>query len=106
MGVTDRPPLLVGVLYKLNSDGELKNNQHWLKRDMWLSFDGNLCYFSQKKGRRLVLLDAATLARGIVTRLDSEDSCMKWSFSWHVPVNKDIDEDVDAMEGHDDHDGV
>ncbi|CAD7967684.1 unnamed protein product [Amoebophrya sp. A120] len=59
---TDQPPLIKGVLWKLNSDGDKENVEHWLRRDVWLDCKGNLCYYSQKKNKRLVILDVKHLA--------------------------------------------
>ncbi|CAD7967682.1 unnamed protein product, partial [Amoebophrya sp. A120] len=75
----NKPPLLKGVLWKLNSDGDCANPEHWLRRDVWLSANGNLCYYSQKKNKRLILLDNENLARAEIssslstTRANAED---------------------------------
>jgi len=46
-----------GTLYKLNKGGNPNEGKDWLKRDMWISTKGSLCYFSQKESKRLVLED-------------------------------------------------
>eukprot|EP00392_Amoebophrya_sp_AT5.2_P016808 g17104.t1 len=65
--ITDKPPVWKGVLYKLNSDGDKANIDHWLRRDMWLAHNGNLCYYSQKKNKRLVILDLKHLVTAKIT---------------------------------------
>lgn len=55
--VSELPPILKGVLSKLNADGDIRNKDHWNKRDVWLSADGSICYFSMKKHKRMVLID-------------------------------------------------
>jgi hypothetical protein len=55
-----------GTLWKLNSNGNADNPSHWLMRDTWVTAAGSLCYFSQKEGKRLVLLDASVLSRAAV----------------------------------------
>lgn len=47
-------PLYKGTLWKLNQDGEPSNMQSWMKREMWLSKSGALCYFSQRENRDLI----------------------------------------------------
>ncbi|CAD7967310.1 unnamed protein product [Amoebophrya sp. A25] len=89
--VTDKPPLIKGVLYKLNSDGEKSNPEHWLRRDMWLAHNGNLCYYSQKKNKRLVLLDLKHLALAKLSKV--EGACAHD----HV-FCVDFVEDEDAMD--------
>ncbi|CAD7967312.1 unnamed protein product [Amoebophrya sp. A25] len=65
--IAEKPPLIKGVLFKLNSDGDRTVAADWLRRDTWIAHNGNLCYFSQKKAKRLVLLDAATIGRAEIT---------------------------------------
>ena len=36
-------------LWKLNHEGDPMRKGHWLKRDMWVASNGNLCYFSLKE---------------------------------------------------------
>lgn len=54
-----------GTLCKLNTAGNKQNKAHWLERDCWITGDGDLCYFSLKENRRLVLLSARRL-RGAI----------------------------------------
>jgi hypothetical protein len=59
-----------GTLWKLNSDGDPQDVNHWLLRDMWIAQNGSMCYFSRKEDKRLVLLDAHHLSTANVTRFD------------------------------------
>jgi len=54
------PPVLKGTLWKLNQNGDAGNKMHWIRRDMWFTFDGKLCYYSLKETRRCVLVDGST----------------------------------------------
>jgi hypothetical protein len=72
--------LMKGTLLKLNVDGDPKNKDNWLKRDIWLTGNGNLCYFSQKKGKKLVLLDHEAMVRHTIETLKASDSCMEFAF--------------------------
>ncbi|CAD7924949.1 unnamed protein product [Amoebophrya sp. A25] len=76
----EKPPMMQGVLYKLNSDGDLMTAAHWLKRDFWLSDKGNLCYYSHKEGKRLILLDRAHLSTANISPLQPGESCMQFAF--------------------------
>eukprot|EP00747_Dinoflagellata_sp_TGD_P100992 gnl/TRDRNA2_/TRDRNA2_168212_c0_seq3.p1 gnl/TRDRNA2_/TRDRNA2_168212_c0~~gnl/TRDRNA2_/TRDRNA2_168212_c0_seq3.p1 ORF type:complete len:702 (+),score=160.25 gnl/TRDRNA2_/TRDRNA2_168212_c0_seq3:87-2108(+) len=58
---SSKAPLYKGVLWKLNTNGNAKDATHWLKRDMWITAAGSLCYFSQKENKRLVLIDGGKL---------------------------------------------
>ncbi|CAD7928892.1 unnamed protein product [Amoebophrya sp. A120] len=77
---TDKPPMMKGMMFKLNSDGDKKNKDHWLKRDMWLSSKGDLCYFSQKQAKRLILMDRAHLSTANVIRLENGDCALPFAF--------------------------
>jgi serine/threonine protein kinase len=61
-------PLHKGTLWKLNSNGDAKDQAAWLKRDMWIAAQGSLCYFSVKENKRLVLVDGSKLADAKVTK--------------------------------------
>lgn len=61
-------PLHKGTLWKLNTNGDPKDNAHWLKRDMWIAAQGSLCYFSVKENKRLILVDGSKLADAKVGR--------------------------------------
>jgi len=61
-------PLYKGTLWKLNTNGDAKDNAHWLKRDMWIAAQGSLCYFSVKENKRLVLVDGTKMADATVTQ--------------------------------------
>lgn len=79
--VTEQPPILKGVLSKLNADGDLRNKDHWNKRDVWLSADGAICYFSVKKHKRMVLVDAQQILRSTVTKVDAgKKPALEWAF--------------------------
>ncbi len=94
--VTDKPPLMKGTLFKRNLDGLASDVNAWLRRDMWLAQNGNLCYFSQKRGERLVLLDVKHLARAKLEVCEAKPGWPK-EHVMKVEIQKsDEDEDDDA----------
>jgi len=54
------PPVFKGTLWKLNQDGDPSNLVHWLRRDMWITVDGKLCYYSIKTNCRVILVDGSS----------------------------------------------
>jgi hypothetical protein len=67
--VEPKAPVFKGTLWKLNQDGDPANDLHWLRRDMWITADGKLCYYSIKANRRVILVDGST-SRGLrISRL-------------------------------------
>jgi len=70
--------LYKGTLWKLNTNGDIKDNAAWLKRDMWIAAQGGLCYFSQKENKRLVLVDGAGLADAKISKVPG--SCKENTF--------------------------
>jgi len=85
--ISDKPPLYKSVLYKLNLGGDLKNHEHWLKRDMWLAHNGSLCYFSSKQQQRLVYLDYKLLCRAKVSEI--KDAAYEYAFEVSYPTTTD-----------------
>jgi len=59
---TSEQATLHGLLWKLNAGADANDASKWLQRDMWISTNASLCYFSQKERRRLVLLDQSEFA--------------------------------------------
>lgn len=59
-----------GILWKLCEGTDPKDPKHWLPRDMWISVNGSLCYFSLKEDKRLVLLDSHYLSTACVSRFE------------------------------------
>merc|ERR1740123_3005045 len=54
-------PVDKGTVWKLNTDGNPNDHNHWIKRDMWLAQNRSLCYYSVKENKRLVLIDGEKL---------------------------------------------
>jgi len=79
-----------GTLWKLNNNGDMKNKAHWLKRDMWISANGALCYFSQKENRRLVLLGADDICQGEISDVEGA----AFEFAFQVKKHADMEDQV------------
>jgi len=92
--------LYKGVLWKLNSDGDPKNPIDWLKREMWIGSTGNLCYYSQKEGKNVVLLDAEYLEEATISRYD--EAAMQNAFMVQRSRGSDDYLPVFACESNDD----
>lgn len=82
-------PLHKGTLWKLNSNGDPKKADHWIKRDMWLAQNHSLCYYSVKENRRLVLVDAAKLAMSQVDPIEEGSAARENAFTIRVSEDKD-----------------
>jgi len=82
---TGGEPILKGVLWKLNNGENPTDNTQWLKRDIWISRDGSLCYFSHMQQRRLVLADTKELLNA---EIDTVPDCHK-PFSFHIRLKGD-----------------
>lgn len=63
-------PLFKGTLWKMNTNGDMKDAGQFIKRDMWIAHNHSLCYFSVKENKRLVLLDGAKLNHAVIELLE------------------------------------
>jgi len=61
--IATQAPIFKGTLWKHSSNTSTKDQQNWIRRDMWLSRNSSLCYYSQKENKRLVLIDAAKMSK-------------------------------------------
>merc|ERR1712093_793567 len=59
-GITETV-VLSGMLRKLISEGDPTREDHWRKRDFWITDGGALCYFSIKNNKPMVLIDREDL---------------------------------------------
>lgn len=84
-----------GMLWKLNTGGDANNPAHWLKRDMWISENRSLCYYSLKENKRLVLLDG-NLMVGSTTEMFT-GGAMASSYQFRVHVMPDHDDHADGQ---------
>lgn len=71
-------PLHKGILFKLDTGGDPKDETLWRQRDMWVSKAGSICYFSIKENKRLVIVDGSKLHGGSVEKF--EGGCKPYSF--------------------------
>jgi hypothetical protein len=86
-------PLHRGTLWKLNSNADPKDENMWIKRDMWIAANHSLCYFSVKEDKRLVLIDGMKLSTGAV----QATSGFAKPFSFEVSTKSDAeDQDMDV----------
>jgi serine/threonine protein kinase len=86
-------PLHKGTLWKLNFNGDPKNSEHWIKRDMWIAHNHSLCYYSQKEGKKLVLIDAVKLGTAIISKSDGNARAC----SFEVKTESEQDDGRDTM---------
>eukprot|EP00747_Dinoflagellata_sp_TGD_P100993 gnl/TRDRNA2_/TRDRNA2_168212_c0_seq4.p1 gnl/TRDRNA2_/TRDRNA2_168212_c0~~gnl/TRDRNA2_/TRDRNA2_168212_c0_seq4.p1 ORF type:complete len:701 (+),score=150.23 gnl/TRDRNA2_/TRDRNA2_168212_c0_seq4:87-2105(+) len=101
---SSKAPLYKGTLWKLNTNGNAKDVTQWLKRDMWITAAGSLCYFSQKDNKRLVLIDGSKLASAKIRRSDGSAK----DFAFEVVYASDHDDHANetvffAAESQDDY---
>jgi serine/threonine protein kinase len=78
-----------GTLFKLNSNGDATNNEHWIQRDMWIAQNHSLCYYSQKEGRKLVLIDGSKLGNATFEPL--KNAARPHAFSCTVSEEQESD---------------
>jgi len=81
--------LFDGVLFKLNSDGDAKTDEHWIRRNMWIAQNHSLCYFSKKENKKLVLIDGSKLATATFEPL--KDAARQFAFRCAVSEDKESD---------------
>lgn len=92
---SSKAPLYKGALWKLNQNGDPKDETHWLKRDMWISPNGSLCYFSIKENKRLVLIDGVKLSGAKITEL--KDTARQFAFHIFAESADDHEQDINLV---------
>jgi len=85
--VSTKPPIHKNTLWKLNTEGSLTDNAHWLKRDMWIAANGSFCYYSLRDDKRLVYLDQGKVARAEFKELPG--TAKPFGFEVIIPAKDD-----------------
>jgi len=84
-----------GTLYKLKSAGNPEEPNDWVKRDVWITSEGNLSYLSQKEQKRMVMMDGHRFAKAQVDRFTAPAA-----FSYAFKILVQAEEEGDADEGY------
>mmetsp|Transcript_134139 Transcript_134139/g.267683 ORF Transcript_134139/g.267683 Transcript_134139/m.267683 type:complete len:666 (+) Transcript_134139:72-2069(+) len=76
-----------GMLWKLNTDGDITNKAHFLQMDFWIDAQGSLAYFSLEEQKMLAMIDSSHMAGATITRLGG--AARSPAFKVAVPVDHD-----------------
>merc|ERR1719272_2130889 len=77
---TQFEPVFKGCLWKVKATGDGMHPSDWFKRDMWLSRNGSLVYWSTKEQRELVYYTSSDLATVQLAMIPDRGSCKPWAF--------------------------
>lgn len=75
-------PVFKGQLWKLNSGGDPTRTEDWLEREMWLSRNGSLVYWSIKDEHDLVYYTASDIANAVVQPI--QDGAVALPFAFQI----------------------
>jgi hypothetical protein len=81
----DFEPVFKATLWKLRADGDRMVEEDWFKREMWLSKNGSLVYFSKKDQKELVYYSQSDIESASVS-VQEEPSFKAWGFQVHLPA--------------------
>merc|ERR1712228_635668 len=70
-----------GRLWKVKSEGDRMQLEDWVGRDMCLSADGSLIYWSKKEEQLLLYYTSEDVSRAELARISHTDSALPWAFS-------------------------
>jgi hypothetical protein len=84
-------PLFKGKLWKVKAEGNRKKEEDWFEREMWISKNGSLVYFSKKEDRELVYYSADDIARASFADIPNADSFRPWTFQVKLPPSNDVE---------------
>mmetsp|Transcript_11962 Transcript_11962/g.21913 ORF Transcript_11962/g.21913 Transcript_11962/m.21913 type:complete len:682 (+) Transcript_11962:128-2173(+) len=78
-------PVFKAKLWKLKGEGDAMKNEDWFLREMWISKNGCLVYYSPKEERELIYYTAADLSRAKVAVVDSSKTMKPYAFQVILP---------------------
>merc|ERR1719350_2426806 len=68
-------PNFKATLWKVKGEGDKMKPGDWFEREMWVSKNGSLVYWSPKEERELIYYTHADLARATVSKIPDGTSC-------------------------------
>jgi len=78
-------PVFKEMLWKLKADGDRMKPEDWFEREMWISKNGSLVYYSKKEERDLVYYTSADLMRATYQKVPDADSYKPFTFQVILP---------------------
>lgn len=74
-----------GKLWKVKSEGDRGQLEDWVVRDMRLSADGSLIYWSKKEERELMYYTSEDVSRAELACISHTESALPWAFAVQLP---------------------
>jgi len=78
-------PVFKEKLWKLKAEGDKLKPEDWFEREMWISKNGSLVYYSKKEERDLVYYTSADLLRATYSNVPPAESEKPFTFLVHLP---------------------
>lgn len=84
-------PVFKARLWKVKVDGDRMREADWFEREMWLSKNGSLVYWSKRDEKELVYYTSTDLAHASLLRIDNSESARPWTFQVQLPAQDGIE---------------
>lgn len=86
----DYEPVFRTVLWKARQGGDLRRREDWHCREMWISINLHLVYYSVKEDRDLIYHNGHDLERAQIERIESGEVALPWAFKILVPAEDGV----------------
>lgn len=84
-------PVFKAKLWKVKAEGDRMKPDDWFEREMWLSKNGSLVYWSKKEERELVYYTTDDVQKATFVQLPNTDSAKPWTFQVQLPQSNDVE---------------
>merc|ERR1719263_2635537 len=78
-------PVFKTTLWKVKGAGDRMAEDHWFEREVWLSRNGSLVYWSHKEHRELIYYTTEDVLKAEIKLIDNETSFKPWAFQVCLP---------------------
>eukprot|EP00427_Karlodinium_veneficum_P029686 CAMPEP_0169208308 /NCGR_PEP_ID=MMETSP1016-20121227/14062_1 /TAXON_ID=342587 /ORGANISM="Karlodinium micrum, Strain CCMP2283" /LENGTH=614 /DNA_ID=CAMNT_0009285673 /DNA_START=1610 /DNA_END=3458 /DNA_ORIENTATION=- len=83
-------PVFKAMLWKLKAEGDKLDKDQWFEREMWISKNGSLVYYSQKEERDLVYYTTTDLMKATYSTVPASETCKPFTFLVHLADANDV----------------
>jgi len=87
----DFKPTYRGKLWKLKADGSRMKADDWYERDMWITNNGCLAYWSKRDEKSLLYYTDSDIKRARLRKVAPEESCRPYTFQVHLSAEGGIE---------------
>lgn len=80
----NKEPMFKAILWKVKENGNRMMVEHWFEREMWLTENGSLVYWSKREKEAIIYYTFADVRGAVLRKIPNNRSARPFAFSVHL----------------------